>query len=94
MRASGQRTYTIEELISAIREDRDIAEIRQIISGVEDINQSDNYGNTALYFAISHNNLEMVRDLISYGADVNNANDVGWTALNWAAAFKKNNPCS
>ena len=37
MRASGQRTYTIEELISAIREDRDIAEIRLIISGVEDM---------------------------------------------------------
>ena len=44
MRDSRQRTYTIEELISAIREDREIAEIRQIISGVEDINQPDNDG--------------------------------------------------
>ena len=89
MRASGQRTYTIEELISAIRADRDIAEIRQIISGVEDINQPDNDGDTALYWAARNNNLEMVRELLALGADVNNANDVGWTALNWAA--KNNN---
>ena len=81
MRASGQRTYTIEELISAIRADRDIAEIRQIISGVEDINQPDNDGDTALYWAARNNNLEMVRELLALGADVRQVVNDGKTAL-------------
>ena len=52
MRNSGQRTNTIEELISAINENRDIEEIRQIILGIEDINQADKNGATPLYCSI------------------------------------------
>ena len=39
MRNSGQRTNTIEELVSAIEENRDIEEMKQIILGIEDINR-------------------------------------------------------
>ena len=69
MRYSRQRAYTIEELISAIREDREIAEIRQIISGIDDINQPDNYGQIALYYAARDNHIEIVRELIVHGAN-------------------------
>ena len=87
MRASGQRTYTIEELISAIRKKRDIAEIRQIITGVEDINQPDNDGITPLHIAAQNGNIEIVTQLLAAGANVNIADSEGTTPLYMAAFY-------
>ncbi len=84
MRNSVQTIYTIKELILAIQENRDIAEIRQIISGIEDINQANIYGSTALHDLAFVGHLEIVAQLLAYGADVNQAGANGWTALHWA----------
>ena len=86
MRTSRQITHTIEELISAIQENRNIAEIRQIISGIEDINQANEYGQTALYWAASNGRVEIVTQLLAAGADVNIADSEGTTPL-YIAAF-------
>ena len=86
---TGQRTYTTEDLISAIRRKRDIAEIRQIISGVEDINQPDNDGKTALFVAVFIDSIEMVRELIACGVNVNHVNERGRTALFGAVRSNK-----
>jgi len=91
MRDSEQRTYTIEELISAIRQNRNIAGIRQIILGIKDINQADNDGRTALYQAAFLDIIEMVRELIAHGADVHQVSDDGKTALYEAASSSRNN---
>jgi ankyrin repeat protein len=84
MRNSVQTIYTIKELILAIQENRDIAEIRQIISGIEDINQANIYGSTALHDLAFVGHLEIVAQLLAYVADVNQAGANGWTALHWA----------
>ncbi len=85
MRNLGQIIHTIEELISAIKENRNIAEIKQIISGIEDINQADKDGRTALYGAAFNGHVEIVAQLLAAGADVNKADYSGSTALYWAA---------
>jgi hypothetical protein len=59
MRDLEQTTHTIEELISAIRQNRNIAGIQEIIAGVADVNQADNDGRTALYEAARCNRIEI-----------------------------------
>ena len=73
MRNSGQRTNTIEELISAIKANRDIAAISQIISGIEDINQADKQGRTPLWIAAKNGHTATAKLLIDRGANVNQA---------------------
>jgi ankyrin repeat protein len=80
-----EQTYTIKELLSAIQENRNIAEIKQIISGIEDINQADYRGKTVLYWAVARGRTELVAQLLAAGADVNQANNDGKTALHEAA---------
>ncbi|MDC0857561.1 ankyrin repeat domain-containing protein [Rickettsiales bacterium] len=89
MRGSRHRTCTINELISAIRQKRDIAEIRQIISGVEDINQAStssyDEGRTPLHIAAQNGHPEIVKLLLDRGAEVNQAGRYGTTPLHIAA---------
>jgi ankyrin repeat protein len=86
MRNSGQIIHTIEELISAIKENRDITEISQIISGIEDINQAAYRGSTALHYAAAGGYAEIVAQLLAVeGVDVNKTGEGGKTALYMAA---------
>ena len=86
MRDPRQRTFTIEQLISAIQENKDIVEIRQIISGIENINQVTNYGRTALYWAAKRGYVEIVGQLLAAdGIDVDKATTYGVTPLLIAA---------
>ena len=82
------KDHTIEELISAIEEHRDIEEIRQIISGIEDmlaagaeVNSTDQDGATPLWLAAQNGHTETAQLLISAGADVNQAVDKGSNAF-------------
>ena len=86
MRSSGQRTYTIEELRSAINEDRDIVEIQEIIAWVEDVNKADDNGVTILHWAACSGHTKIVEQLLAGGADVNQADNDGQTLLYYAAA--------
>jgi len=46
-----------------------------------DVNKKNDYGRTALDFAVSYKNVKMVKLLIKAGADVNSTNNTGDTAL-------------
>ena len=48
-----RQTSTIEELISAIKENRDNSEIKTIIYGLVDVNQTNNDRETPLHWAAS-----------------------------------------
>ena len=50
-------------------------------------NRMDNSGTYPLYYAISHNNLQLVQQLISQGADINIAHNTGVTPLMAAAYY-------
>lgn len=52
----------------------------------EDVNQSDNSGNTSAHLAAEKGLAEMLKLLISYGANVNATNaSPGWSPLHFAA---------
>ena len=65
-----QTNDIIDELISAILEKKDIAEISQIISGIVDINQPGKYGKTPLLISAENGHLAVVKLLLAKGADV------------------------
>jgi len=85
MRDSGKTTYSIDELIEAIRGNRNIAEIQKIIAGVEDINQPYKNQYTALHIAAIFNKLKIVKKLLAHDANANLVDSDGMTALYWAA---------
>lgn len=49
------------------------------------MNEQDNYRNSLLRAAASHNHEKIVKILIAEGADVNAQDDDGGTSLHWAA---------
>ncbi len=58
-------------------------------SGIEDINEQDDYGSTYLIFASQLGNFDVIKTLIEHGADVNIVNGYKNTAL--MHAVEKNN---
>lgn len=83
-----QKTYTIDDLINAIEQKMSVGQIGDIIVNVEDINQVNEYGGTALYYASRRGSVEIVRMLLKRGADVNlvpTFRYFGGTALYWAS---------
>ena len=49
-----------------------------------DIDAKDSKGNSALFYAVQHLNLDMVKLLLNYGADVNIKCEIGNTPLHLA----------
>jgi hypothetical protein len=86
MRDSGQTRYTIEQLIDAIQEKKDISEIKEIISGVADVNHVDHFGVTPLFMAAREGHSGVVAKLLVVeGINVSKANRFGVTPLLLAA---------
>lgn len=61
------------------------ADLRAELSGVDNVDQRDSYGQTPLMYAAGRSNSEMVQLLLDAGADVNARSDAGWTPLMYAA---------
>ncbi|MDD3050639.1 MAG: S1 RNA-binding domain-containing protein [Candidatus Cloacimonetes bacterium] len=60
-------------------------EVRKSIDNGADVDARDEIDNTALVWAASNNNLEIVDLLLQNGANVNSRNSIGWTPLISAA---------
>ena len=85
MSNSGQ-INRIGQLIAAINENRNFEEISQIILGIEDVNQADQFGTTPLLIAASAGHTEIVAILLAAkGTNVNKANNYEATPLMMAA---------
>jgi len=85
---AGEVLESISDYSSAIFEFAqagDLAEISALLASGELIDARDPYGQTALMYAVSAGNTDIVQDLIELGADVNALTDEGWTALMFAA---------
>ncbi|EAX88509.1 ankyrin repeat protein, putative [Trichomonas vaginalis G3] len=54
-----------------------------LLSHGADVNAKNNYGSTALHFAVYSNSLEIIETLISHGAKVNIQNDYGQTPFGY-----------
>ena len=52
-----------------------------------DVNDADEYGNTALMHACRDGTLDMVKYLVDKGADLNTVDEEGWNALIFACRF-------
>lgn len=64
----------------------DLNAVQQLISNQQvDINQQDEFGETALYKAVTNRNVPIVEFLMNNGADPNIINNNGYTALYLAA---------
>ncbi|MCG2589978.1 ankyrin repeat domain-containing protein [Rhodohalobacter sulfatireducens] len=68
----------------------DISSIHKFIEDGADINAQNNKGNTALHYAISEGNEEMVKSLIKLGANVNEMNAHYNTPLTIAIINERN----
>ena len=62
----------------------DLSMIQILISNGANVNQKDDYNNTALHFASLHGYNKIIDYLISQGAEVNAKDDEGKTPLDWA----------
>lgn len=59
-------------------------EIKTLLNNNHDINLKDNFGNTALHYAVIRNNENLVKDLISLGANPRIKNYLGETPIFYA----------
>ena len=84
-----RRGYTL--LIKACRHNFKIDTIKLIISKKIDINQQNNFGNTALMYAAKYCEFDVVKLLLDYGADMDIKNNRSVNALYYASVNKKNN---
>ncbi|MHB0999150.1 MAG: ankyrin repeat domain-containing protein [Armatimonadota bacterium] len=74
----------IEKLITAIQK-TDIKTLRELLESGIDANTRDQYGRSALIYAVVDGNTEVVKILIENKADINMRDNEGWTALHAAA---------
>ena len=63
----------------------DAVQVQALLDAGSDINETNNYGWTALMHAARNGDSELVKLLISKGAQVDLQDDSGWTALMRAA---------
>jgi len=70
----------VDELISASI-NNDTQKVKELIAKGADINEKDEYGNTAISYAVEAENYDCIKILIKNGADVNNRNIGGWSPL-------------
>jgi ankyrin repeat protein len=68
----------------------DFEKVKEFIQSKDIINICDKYGNTALFFAVRINNIDIIKYLIENGADLNAKNEDYESVLHYAA-YKKNN---
>ena len=66
-------------------QNRNIAEVRSLLSQATDVNVRDGYGWTPLLWAAMNGDTDIVRVLLVSGANPNTRNKYGWTPLMWAA---------
>jgi len=62
----------------------DLSMIQILISNGANVNQKDDYNNTALHFVSLHGYNKIINYLTSQGAEVNSKDDEGKTPLDWA----------
>jgi ankyrin repeat protein len=66
----------------------DITRVRSLLEANEaEVNQKDEYGDTALYLASCQGHTDIALALIKKGADVNEQNNIGDTALYWVSFY-------
>ncbi|MDH4227614.1 MAG: ankyrin repeat domain-containing protein [Deltaproteobacteria bacterium] len=63
----------------------DIGEVKALVEGGINIDETDSYGDTPLMWAAGEGNLDIVKYLAEKGADVNKKDIQGWTPLMSAA---------
>jgi ankyrin repeat protein len=68
------------------------ADVIRLLGAGHDVNGQDEYGGTALIYAVSAGDEGAVRTLIQHGADLNVVDDDGRTALEYATIFSSPDP--
>jgi hypothetical protein len=80
-----ENVYALDRLMAAAKEG-DVETVRRLVNEYDlDVNQSDQYGRTALHFAALRGHEGVARLLLELGADVNQSDQYGRTALDFAA---------
>jgi ankyrin repeat protein len=73
-----------DELLSASK-NGDAAEVKDLVAKGVNVNKKDEYGSTALIYAVTNNNSNCVKVLTENGADVNTKNISSHTPLTIAS---------
>ena len=76
---------TLNILLLQTAENNNLERLKLLVDEVVDINIRDEYGKTALRYAVENGHLEVVKYLIDKGADINVKDNYGKTALTWAS---------
>ncbi len=63
----------------------DVSHLLSLLSGGADVNKEDNFGHTALTYAVLGGHADIVQTLLIWGANVNIRNQVGVDLLTFAA---------
>jgi ankyrin repeat protein len=82
--------FAMERRSSAVAEaarNGDFADALRLVRTGHDVNGRDEFGGTALMYAVGARDERVVRDLVRQGADVNIVDDDGRTALEYAELF-------
>jgi ankyrin repeat protein len=64
--------------------EKNVPEIRRLLSVGADIESKDNYGNMPLHWACKNGHSQVVKELLDHGADIEAKNNFGRTPLHWA----------
>jgi uncharacterized protein len=75
---------TAPQLLTAVVAN-DSARVHGLLAANESPDESDEYGRTALIYAVMFNNVAIGQMLVSQGANLNIHDQLGKTALHWAA---------
>lgn len=75
---SVQAQASYRELIESVKQGN-LSGLLELLDNGEDVNATNEQGNTALHYAIALDNADITQVLLAYGADLNAANQKGWT---------------
>lgn len=76
---AAQAQASVADLIESVKQNN-LPEVLNLLNS-EDVNATNEQGNTALHYAVALDNAEMTEALLAKGADMNIANEKGWTPL-------------
>jgi hypothetical protein len=83
----GVETMTLSEEMTTAASSNDVNDVRRLLDDGEDINATNESGETAFSYACANDALEVAKLLYAHGANINTVDNGGGSPLDWAVCW-------